>query len=71
MNKKNIAAAVTLAGAGYWLWQKRPLLRQARTEIDETGQFQLGTLLALGLFALSAVALAPEVRKALRQLGRS
>lgn len=69
MNKKNIAAAVTLVGAGYWLWQKRPLLRQARAEIDETGQIQLGTLLALGLFVLSAAALVPDVKKALRQLG--
>lgn len=70
MNKKNIAAAVTLAGAGYWLWRKRPLLKQTRAEIDETGRISHGTLLALGLFALSAAALLPEVRKALRQLGR-
>lgn len=69
MSKKNIAAAVTLVGAGYWLWQKRPLLEQVRAELDDTGQIQLGTLLALGLFMLSAAALAPEVQKALKQLG--
>jgi hypothetical protein len=69
MSKKNIAAAVTLVGTGYWLWQKRPFLRQVRAELDETGQIQLGTLVALGLFMLSAAALVPEVQKALKQLG--
>jgi len=70
MSKKNIAAAVTLLGAGYWLWQKRPLVERARRELDETGRIQIGTLVALGLFALSAAALLPDVQKALKQLSR-
>lgn len=68
MSKKDIAATVTLVGAGYWLWRKRPLLQQARNELDETGQVSLGTLLALGAFVLSAATLWPDVQKALKQL---
>jgi hypothetical protein len=70
MNKTKVGAALTVIGAGVWVWRHRGPVEQARDELNETGRIQPGTALALGLFALGAMMLWPDVQKAWRQLGR-
>ena len=71
MSKKDVAAVMTLAGAGVWLWRKWPNIKKARVELEETGRIDLPTLIALSAMVVSAAALWPGVRDALRQLGQS